>query len=384
MNAFANLMAMSANPGEFRSEDDDGCPPPLPDEAYAAEFATGPAQPARGSPKGPVIAGQDYAPERTSTFYSAASLKGKPVPERQWMVRDMVPMKNVTLLGGDGGTGKSLLALQLAVAAASGAGWAGRTVRQGPALMISAEDDDEELHRRLNDILGHEGRDYDDLSGLTLRSLAGEDALLAIETNLALTETALFRELEGRAAQDMPALIIIDTLADVYPANENDRAKVRQFIGILRGLAIRQKCAVVLLGHPSLAGMNSGSGSSGSTAWNNSVRSRLYLHRVIQDGYEPDSNKRVLTIKKQNYGPTGIEIGLELQAGVFVPVATETSLDRMAGAAKAERVFLKLLQQFTEEGRTVRSANARGYAPKEFAASGRAEGLTKPGGGTAV
>lgn len=74
----------------------------------------------------------------------------------------------------------------------------------------------------------------------------------------------------------------------------------------------------------------------------------------IPDTYEPDTHKRVLSIKKQNYGETGAEIGLTWRDGVFVPDATETSLDRMSAAAKAERVFLKLLRMFTDQGRTVR------------------------------
>jgi RecA-family ATPase len=38
-------------------------------------------------------------------------------------VQELVPMNTVTLFGGDGGTGKSLVALQLAVAVASGRFW---------------------------------------------------------------------------------------------------------------------------------------------------------------------------------------------------------------------------------------------------------------------
>ena len=57
---------------------------------------------------------------RQSKFYSAASLEGKPVPAREWLVDELVPSKTVTLFSGDGGTGKSLLALQLAVAVAAG------------------------------------------------------------------------------------------------------------------------------------------------------------------------------------------------------------------------------------------------------------------------
>lgn len=316
-------------------------------------------------------------PKRASRFFSAADLKGKPVPPRKWVVSDLIPEKTVTLFSGDGGTGKSLLALQLVVAAAAGVPWLGRAVNGGKALMISAEDDEDELHRRLDDILRVSGRDYDDVQNLTLRSLAGEDALLAIEGQVSLLQSALFEELEARAADDAPDIIIIDTLADVYPANENDRAKVRQFIGILRGLALRQSCAVVLLGHPSLTGLNSGSGSSGSTAWSNSVRSRLYLSRIVDNGYEPDPDKRLLSTKKANYGQVGGEIGMTWRDGVFVPEAELTGLDRMALGAKSERVFLKLLTAFEEQGRKVNHAGGLNYAPKVFAGHPDGEGVTK-------
>jgi RecA-family ATPase len=317
------------------------------------------------------------APARTSAFFSAATLAGRPVPERQWLVADMIPMGTVTLFTGDGGTGKSLLALQAAVAVVAGTSWLERQPRQGRALFMSAEDDHDELHRRLDDVLRAAGRGYGDVAGLTIRSLAGENALLASESPFALVETELFRELEARADDDKPDLIVIDTLADVYPANENDRAKVRQFVGILRGLAIRHRCAVMLLGHPSLTGLSDGSGRSGSTAWHNSVRARLYLSRVLQDGYEADSRKRVLSTKKQNYGATGGEIAMTWQDGVFVPDGAETGLDRMAGAAKAERVFLRLLRLLSGQGRKVNTTGGQTYAPNVFAAHPDSEGLTK-------
>lgn len=319
----------------------------------------------------------DAPPERASQFYSAASLKGKPVKPREWLVHGLVPKKNVTLFSGDGGTGKSLLALQLAIGAAAECGWLGKPVNGGGVIFLSAEDDDDELHRRTDDILRAYGRNYDDLSSLTMRSLAGEDALLAVETKIALAKTALFDEIEARAGREQPALIVLDTLADLYPANENDRAAVRQFVSILRGLAIRQKCAVLLLAHPSLTGLNSGTGTSGSTAWNNSVRSRLYLERIVQDGYEPDPDKRVMSTKKANYGRTGDEINMSWQQGVFVAEEQPTGLDALAAGAKAERVFLKLLDEYTAQGRYVSASPSSAYAPTQFAAHPKAEGMTK-------
>jgi RecA-family ATPase len=166
-------------------------------------------------------------------------------------------------------------------------------------------------------------------------------------------------------------------LADVYPANENDRTKVRQFVGILRRLAIKRDCAVLVLGHPSLTGLHSGTGTSGSTAWNNSVRSRLYLSRVTDNGFEPDMDVRVLSTKKANYGRAGGEINLKWQAGVFVAEVQPMGLDAVAAGAKAERVFLKLLDAMTAQGRYVSANPGPTYAPTRFTGHPEAEGCTK-------
>ena len=310
--------------------------------------------------------------------FRACDLEGQPVPERKWHVRDLIPSNTVTLFGGDGGTGKSLCALQLAASTALERAWLGYSVRPGKAVYLSAEDDKAELHRRLKDIVQAEGVTLADLEALTLRSLAGEDALLAtLAKGGALEATPLLYAIEELLQQESPDLLVLDTLADYFPGNENDRAQARQFISILRGLAIRHECAVVMLAHPSLSGLNSGSGTSGSTGWNNSVRSRLYLSRVIQDGYEPNPDARVLRTMKANYSRTGAEIALTWRNGVFVADAPVTGLDRMAASAKAERVFLKLLREFTDQGRNVNHAAGANYAPKLFAENPGGEGCTK-------
>jgi RecA-family ATPase len=309
-----------------------------------------------------------------SRFYSAASLDGKSVPKRQWLVDGLVPSKTVTLLSGDGGTGKSLLALQLAVAAATGTPWLGKPVQSGGVIFTSAEDDEAELHRRLADIIRAQDLSYGACERLTLRSLAGRDALLAIEGQYKLIESDLFKQLDNRALQDAPVCIVIDTLADVFPANENDRTKARQFIGILRKLAIQHNCAVILLAHPSLTGLNTRSGTSGSTGWNNSVRSRLYLERDMSDGYEADSRRRVLSVKKSNYGETGSTIPMIWHAGVF---AIDSAVGSDKRNTEAERVFLKLLRIFTGQGRNLNPNSGSNYAPKLMSEHPECEGVAK-------
>jgi RecA-family ATPase len=169
----------------------------------------------------------------------------------------------------------------------------------------------------------------------------------------------------------------LTTSLTFYAANENSRPEARQFIGLLRRLAIDFDLTVLLLAHPSLTGLNSGSGTSGSTAWSNSVRSRLYLERRKDgDGQEPDPDLRVLRLKKANYARAGAEIGLRWQAGRFNLDGPAGGFDKLAADAKADAIFLELVARFEREGRDVSASPSPSYAPKVFAEHPDAKGLT--------
>jgi RecA-family ATPase len=111
-----------------------------------------------------------------------------------------------------------------------------------------------------------------------------------------------------------PKFIIVDTSADAFGGDEISRKHLRAFIKLLRSQAIKFDCAVLLLSHPSLAGISSGSGLSGSTGWNGSVRSRLYM---THGDDEDDSDARKITTMKANYGRPGTGIALRWHEGVF-------------------------------------------------------------------
>lgn len=316
---------------------------------------------------------------RQSQYFTGADLEGLVVPARQWLVEGLIPANQVTMLGGDGGVGKSLLALQLAIATAAGGQWIGNTPDAGRVIHISAEDDKDELHRRLHDVTRGMGLTLGALTNLILRSLAGEDALLAVADTRSgtLKPTPLFHELDAYVKESGAKLLILDTLADLHSGQENDRTVARQFIGLLRGLALRHECTILLLAHPSLTGMSSGSGLSGSTAWNNSVRSRLYFERVIEDGTEADPDVRRLSTKKANYGRTGNETLLRWIDGMFVVDNEGGNLNSMASTPKARRVFLELLEKAEMEGRNVNANSGPNYAPAVFAKDTRSERVSK-------
>jgi RecA-family ATPase len=136
-------------------------------------------------------------------------------------------------------------------------------------------------------------------------------------------------------------------------------------------LALKYDTTVLLLAHPSVSGMTRGTGSSGSTGWNNSVRSRLYFDRIrADDNSEPDPDARVLRSMKSNYGRVGEEIVLHWRRGIFVPDST-TAGGLMAAhdaMTRADEAFVKLLMLYEAEGRGAVSPNpGSNYAPKIFA-----------------
>jgi RecA-family ATPase len=296
-----------------------------------------------------------------------ATLSGQPIPPREWLVGGWIPAGNVTLLYGDGGTGKSLAAMQLAIAVAAGQSCFGHPATAGSALYLTAEDDETELHRRIADIAGGDGLSLDGLApNLTAISLAAADPALAVSgerDNIRLTP--LWRALKAMVEEMRPRLVVLDTLADIFAGNENVRAQARAFIGKLRAMAIENGAAIVVLAHPSRAGLsthgnNAAAGSSGSTAWHNSVRSRLLLERA-----EKNPDMRVLRVVKANYGRADAEIRLRWHGGTFV-VEGGPQADA-AEAAEAERVFLDMLDGYTREGRRVGPNEGRNYAPSIFA-----------------
>jgi RecA-family ATPase len=192
--------------------------------------------------------------------------------------------------------------------------------------------------------------------------------------------TAVWRRLVAFIEMVKPRLVVLDALADVFGGEENARAQARQFIGLLRGPAIDHSLAVVLIAHPSLTGMASGSGTSGSTGWSNSARARLYLERIKgDDGREIDANLRVLSVKKSNYGPVGRQLRLRWSNGAFILDGSAGGFDKLAADAKAERVFLDLLSTFAVQGRDVSPKRSPSYAPTMFAKHPKSEGVTAKG-----
>jgi RecA-family ATPase len=295
---------------------------------------------------------------------------GSAVPPRRWLVPEWVPMNRVTALYGAGGEGKTRLAQMLATACAIGGQWLGLPVRQCRSLLLFCEDDKDEMHRRQEEINSYYGCDYPDLGPMQwLPRLGCDNALMSFEGSRTLL-TNFFNSLGTAVAGHRAELVIVDTLADVFPGNENDRAQARAFAQQAMGWLAREiEGAVMALAHPSRAGMNSGSGESGSTAWIGTFRSQLYLSTPrLDDGEPPDPDARVLTRKKANAARRDETIELRWRDGVFVPKNISTGIIGSIERRTCERVFLDLLDRSIAEGQHLsHNSRAGNYAPRVFA-----------------
>jgi RecA-family ATPase len=322
----------------------------------------------------------DDEPAPPLPFINIGAWQDRQVPERIWTVQDRIPGNNVTLLSGEGSIGKSILSLHLSTAIVLGKDWLQSLPDPGPAIVVCCEDDVSEIWRRLDLIFAHFGAAYTEFKDLHVLALAGEDALMATpDRNGLMQPTKLFTRIAQAACDVKPRLVVLDNSADTFGGNENDRAQVRQFIGILRGLAISAGTGALLTSHPSLTGISSGSGLSGSTAWNASVRSRLYFKRAeTEKGEEPDPDLRVLEVMKTNYGRPGEAITLKWNNGLFLPVGGVSGLEKIAAEQNADNLFLELLDAFMGQGRNVSHLkSAHNYAPTAFARDPKAKAMPK-------
>ncbi len=73
-------------------------------------------------------------------------------------MEDVIPDENLTLITGEGGVGKTTLALQLDAAMRTGGEWLGLKVAQGVVLFLTSEDDRKDANITLRAILKAEGK----------------------------------------------------------------------------------------------------------------------------------------------------------------------------------------------------------------------------------
>jgi RecA-family ATPase len=307
----------------------------------------------------------------------------EPVPERKWAIKDRVPLNQAGLFSGEGGTGKSILELTKNCAHVLGKDWLGSLPEMGPALYLGAEDDVDELHIRIAAIASHYGATFKQLidGGLHVLCLLGQDATLcAVNGKSGKVETtALYKQIYEAAGDIKPKNISIDTLSRAFGGNEIDRVQVYAFANHMQALAMVAGGSVTVLSHPSLAGIATGSGISGSTAWHGAFRFRMYLTSSKPEGGEqPDGDLRELQFRKNQYGPVAESIVLRYRRGLFLPEHGLSSIEKAARDQTVEDAFVVIGRKLKVRGEILSPAQtSHSYAPLVIAKQNEAKRIKK-------
>ncbi|WP_294289097.1 AAA family ATPase [uncultured Sphingomonas sp.] len=304
----------------------------------------------------------------------AGTREGKAVPDQPWVIRKLIPDRQVTLFTARGGGGKSHISFFMAGAVALGLPAFGFATTRGPAIYLTCEDDKDENDRRLigvaNGLNVSLGQFSDSLAYASLVDRRDKGIARLDQNTNKLHIEPLFHELRATLLSRRPKLVILDNVAHLFEGNENIRAHVAAFLGLLNSLALEADCAIVLIGHPNKAGDS----FSGSTAFQNQVRSHIHLE-VDED----DPDRRKLTLAKANYARLEEPVILRWHRGAFRHENDVPDDDPSRFSALHQRqdeLFLACLAKMTEQQLPAsHSPNAGNYAPKVFATMPEARGL---------
>lgn len=128
-----------------------------------------------------------------------------------------------------------------------------------------------------------------------------------------LTTTESWAQLRNTAKVSLSRLVVLDNVSHIFGGSEIDRAQVTAFANLLNSLALEIDGSVLLVGHPNKAG----DAYSGSTAWENAFRARLYFDAPKTENAHTDPDLRELSLPKANYARKGASIAVRWYEGAL-------------------------------------------------------------------
>lgn len=297
------------------------------------------------------------------TLLNVADLAHTEPPPPRFLWAGRIPVGLVTLLAAHGGTGKSTLALMLALAVAAEQQFLGLPTMPGGAVYLSAEDGADLLRYRVKFLAQRMGIDPAEVAGRLhlLDATQGQPELYRDGKT-----TATLAALRKHVAEFRPRLIVLDNASDVYADSEIDRSAVRSFMREVTAMAAEAGAAVLLLAHVDKGTsrgdrLRNDEAYSGSTAWHNSARSRLFMARD-KDG------RLTLEHQKNNVGPLAPPLSLEWPHNGIPTLDQPLSpvVQHLTDRNHAKAV-LRLIHEYEARGEFVATADtSRNHAGKKF------------------
>lgn len=282
---------------------------------------------------------KETAPDKLK-LVDLSGLRTAVIEGPKFVIEPLIPCGVLTLFGGHGGSGKSMLALAWAALVACGQGWAGlQSSGTRRCLFVSLEDPGELVRYRLRGIAEVYGLDFEAIER-NLRVVDGADMDAALVSEVSefgtrkLRPTARLHEVAELARG--AGFIVIDNASDSFDGDENNRQQVRYFVRLLSSIARANDAGLLLLAHIDKAAAihgSRGNSYSGSTAWHNSARSRLAL--------VPIDDVLHLLHEKANLSAVAAPIAVRIDsttadARVLVPVQPDSEATREDAARRTK------------------------------------------------
>ena len=285
-----------------------------------------------------------FAIDETRTARPLELQDGMPMRYWQpWLIESWLPANCVAMLTGDGGVGKSRLALQLAWAISGDGQWLGEEGQMpplgtdyglgfeplGPRKVVYAtwEDSPAQMRGRLYWL--EQFPKHRDGRNFKIADMRSRGHLWGYTDRGATPGlTIAGQELRLAAERENARLLVIDTLGAANGASEIDRAQVGLFFADWAGWADERECTVLLIAHPPKA---PGAAYSGSTGILGGVRAMWNIESVKRNCRgecgSPKSCKCApayayrLVNNKQNYSHASGAIWLTNKRGVWIESA---------------------------------------------------------------
>ncbi|MES1936628.1 ATPase-like protein [Salinisphaera hydrothermalis C27AD] len=313
-------------------------------------------------------------------------------PARRWLLQDLLPLNVVGLLAAGGGTGKSMLTIQLAVAVATGRPFLGIPVGEpGPVLMVAAEDDAEEMRRRLWRVVT-QLREDGDLTpederearhNLKVLPRVAENNRLTYVADGAVRGTGRAQAIAVTVNQlSEPKLVVLDPVSRFRGGEENNNEHATRFIEEAEKLREATGATVLMVHHVSKAGLAAGAegiaaeGVRGASALLDGARWAMAMGTLRKDeagkfGIDRDDAGKYVRLEavKNNYAAPWPGLWLQRLSGGVMAATDLRAKD--AGEAKAERHgqvlsnVLALLEEKQGRGEKITRTGLRAYASKE-------------------
>ena len=287
-----------------------------------------------------------------------------------WLIENLWAARAVGIIGGAPKSLKTWLALEMAVALASGSPCLGTFAvpSPGPVLLYAAEDSAAALRVRLESLAHHHGVE---LALLDIRVITADSLRLDRATDQ--------QRLDATIMLHRPVLLILDPLVRLHAIDENAAGEIAALLGYLRLLQRKTGVAIALVHHARKNVSASGGagyslrGSSDLYAW---VDSFLYLRRhhgqlTLSAEHRGASGAGPLTVELAESSNTGPYLKLTLPANTVEPAPGDPVLDQLLGllaqspqprTAESLRSSLQVrnqrlveaLRQLSEQGKVVR------------------------------